>query len=164
MTDVSLSDALKEAYASAPQDQILYHTLEISHPDFSQPVRVVRGYDNITAAGEEWVAIPFDLQLPEVSANGLPSLVLTIDNVSRELSSAVESAVLSDTPITVKYRAFLSSEMTQAQNDPPLELQLSSITENETSIQARATLYDFVNKRFPAAVYRDEHFPSLVHF
>lgn len=34
MPDTTLSEALKEAYASAPSDVILLHTLELRHPSF----------------------------------------------------------------------------------------------------------------------------------
>ena len=34
MPDTTLSEALKEAYASAPSDVVLLHTLELRHPSF----------------------------------------------------------------------------------------------------------------------------------
>jgi hypothetical protein len=44
MPDPTISDALAEAYASAPSDQVIYHTLEIWHPAFTLPIRIVRDY------------------------------------------------------------------------------------------------------------------------
>ena len=41
MPDPALSAALAEAYAAAPIDQVILHTLEIWHPAFSVPIRVV---------------------------------------------------------------------------------------------------------------------------
>ena len=34
MPDAALSEALREAYASAPSNVVILHTLEIRHPDF----------------------------------------------------------------------------------------------------------------------------------
>lgn len=34
MTDATLTEALKEAYASAPSDITILHTLELRHPAF----------------------------------------------------------------------------------------------------------------------------------
>ena len=51
MTDASLSEALKEAYASADSEIIILHTLELRHPAFVDEnglptaIRVVR--DNV---------------------------------------------------------------------------------------------------------------------
>lgn len=102
MTDNTLSEALKEAYASAPSDVILLHTLELRHPSFvdenGEPtaIRVVR--DNINHictledsapldAGKavEFIAMGFDLELPPVEAIPVPEITLTLDNVSTEI-------------------------------------------------------------------------------
>ena len=50
MTD--LTTALKEAYASAPTNVIIYHTLELYHPSFTQAIRVVRDFDPLQATLE----------------------------------------------------------------------------------------------------------------
>ena len=52
MPDSTLSQALKEAYAAAPTSQIVYHTLEIYHPAFTQPIRVVRDFVDLAATLE----------------------------------------------------------------------------------------------------------------
>jgi hypothetical protein len=47
MPDPTLSEAIQEAYAHAPSDAIILHTLELRHPDFrddsGQPSRHPRG-------------------------------------------------------------------------------------------------------------------------
>jgi len=50
--DSTLSQALKEAYASAPSDLVIYHTLELRHPSFTSPIRVVRDYADLVATLE----------------------------------------------------------------------------------------------------------------
>ena len=48
MPDPTLSQAIKEAYAAAPSDVVILHTLELRHPDFEDDdgnptaIRVVR--------------------------------------------------------------------------------------------------------------------------
>jgi hypothetical protein len=162
MPDTTLSQAIKEAYASAPVQDIIYHTLEIDHADFTQPVRVVHGWDSITAGGVDWVAMPFELTLPEVSSIGPPTLQIRLDNVGRELMSGLESAAESSTPISITYRAFLLSDLSSAMNNPPMELTLTGVTATATTITATATLADFANRKFPRAVYRDDDFPGLI--
>lgn len=34
MPNPALSEAIREAYASAPSDVVILHTLELRHPDF----------------------------------------------------------------------------------------------------------------------------------
>lgn len=40
--DPLLEKAIAEAYASAPQDVIPLHALEVNHFTFTEPVRVIR--------------------------------------------------------------------------------------------------------------------------
>ena len=172
MPDSTLSQAIKEAYAAAPSSEVLYHTLEIWHPNFTQPIRVVRDYADLTATLESsaprnpsasvlFVGFAFDLVPPEVNHTGVPQCVIEIDNVSREIVANIELAMTSVEPITVIYRAFLSSDLTGPQNDPPMSLTISEITADVFKVRATATFGDLVNKRFPSQEYTVERFPGL---
>lgn len=174
MTDATLSEALQEAYASAPSDEIIYHTLEIYHPAFSVPIRVVRDAVDLTATLEasaprnpstsvSFTAFSFDVVPPEVFATGMPSCVIEIDNVSREILSQVEAALSSTETISVIYRQFLSGNLAGGpENDPPLTLTVLSISADVYRIRATCGFADLVNKRFPREVYTAERFPGLI--
>lgn len=64
--------------------------LEITHPDLSVPVRVVNDTVNITARGNEYVACPFALILPDDVAEQVPKAQLRVDNIGRELTQWLE--------------------------------------------------------------------------
>ena len=55
MPNNALSEALREAYASAPSDVVILHTLELRHPSFidddgdSIAIRVVRDNQDLKA-------------------------------------------------------------------------------------------------------------------
>lgn len=173
MPDSTLSQAIKEAYASAPDSSVAYHTLEIYHPSFTTPIRVVRDFVDLSAKLEStaprnpstyvtFVGYPFDIVPPEVSTTGVPTLQITIDNVSRDIMAGLESAVTTSTPITVIYRMFLSSDLTAPQNNPPMTLTIISLSADVFRVTATATFGDLVNKRFPSVLYNVETFPGLV--
>ena len=99
MPDPALSEAIQEAYANAPSDAIILHTLELRHPDFrddagnATAIRVVRDQVDLTArleadaplnAGQmvTFIAMGFDLDLPPVDTAPVPEIVVTLDNVS----------------------------------------------------------------------------------
>lgn len=173
MPDSTLSQAIKEAYASAPNTSVAYHTLEIYHLSFTTPIRVVRDFVDLSARLEStaprdastyvtFVGYAFDIVLPEVSSTGVPSLQITIDNVSRDIMANLELAVTTSTPITVIYRLFLSTDLTGPQNNPPMALTIISISADVFKVTATATFGDLVNKRFPSVTYNIETFPGLV--
>lgn len=173
MPDSTLSQAIKEAYAAAPNNDVAYHTLEIYHPSFTTPIRVVRDFVDLSAKLEAtaprdastyvtFVGYAFDIVPPEVSTTGVPQLQITIDNVSRDIMAGLEAAVTTSTPITVIYRMFLASDLAAPQNNPPMTLTIISLSADVFRITATATFGDLVNKRFPSQVYNIETFPGLV--
>lgn len=145
MTDNTLSEALKEAYASAPSDVILLHTLELRHPSFvdeyGKPtaIRVVR--DNVNHictledsapldAGKEveFIAMGFDLELPPVEAIPVPEITLMLDNVSTEIIQYLDRAVETQNMIEMTYRPYLSNDLSCPQMNPPITLVITEIT------------------------------------
>lgn len=170
--DDTLSQAMKEAYAVAPTSDIAYHTLEIRHPNFTAPIRVVRDYNDLMATLEAsapqnasesvlFVGFAFDIVPPEVNYTNIPQCVIEFDNVTREILMNIELAMASAEKITVIYRMFLSSDLSGPQNDPPMTLTLTEITADVFKIKATATFGDLVNKKFPAEVYTVDRFPGL---
>lgn len=173
MPDSTLSEAIKEAYASAPADEIIYHTLEIWHPNFTQPIYVVRDFNDLTAFKEAtaarspgaevtYVGFAFDFVPPEVDKAGVPQCVIEIDNVSREILANIEAAMGSTASITVIYRAYLSSDLSGPENDPPLELTIHSITADPFKVRAVAGFGSLANIKFPRQEYSAEVFPGLI--
>lgn len=164
MPDPTLSQAIKEAYASAPKVPV-YHTLELNHPAFSQPIYVVRDYADLTAyleTGEEvtFVRFAFDLKKPEISPTGVPQCTIEIDNVSREILANVQLAVASGEKITATYREYLASDLSGPQNNPPMPLTVTGIKATPMRVTATAGYGDLSNKRF-GTDYTDERFPGL---
>lgn len=173
MPDVTLSQAIQEAYASAPTDEVILHTLEIWHENFSQPIYVVRDTVDVLATieagaarngGQEvtFVAFAFDLVPPDVDKAGVPQCVIELDNVSRDIIANIELAMGSSSTITVIYRAYLDSDLSGPENDPPLELSILSITADPFKVRALAGFSSLANLKFPRLEYSAETFPGLV--
>lgn len=173
MPDPALSAAIQEAYASAPVDQVIYHTLELWHPAFSAPIRVVRDFNAIDARIEAgaardagavvtFVAFAFDIVPPDQTTSGVPQCVIEIDNVSREILAQIDLAVVSAEQIKAIYRAYLSDALLDGpENDPPMELTLISVSATPFRIRATAGFPDLVNLKFPKLDYELETFPGL---
>lgn len=173
MPDSTLTQALKEAYASAPNNSVAYHTLEIYHPAFTTPIRVVRDFVDLTATLENtaprnpntavnFTGYAFDIVPPEVSTVGVPQCQIQIDNVSRDITANLELAIPTSTPIQVIYRMFLSTDLSAPQNNPPMILTITSISVDVFKVTATATFGDLVNKKFPSVIYDVNTFPGLV--
>lgn len=175
MPNPTLSEALKEAYASADVNDVVINTIEIRHPAFTEPIRVVSDYApieakleaNAPANGGEIVTFQpfaFEITLPEMMDKGIPELQLRIDNVSREIIKNIELAISAPEKLEVTYRAYLFDDrlIHGPHNDPPLHLTITSIEADAIAITAKASIADFVNKKFPNEEYDDTRFPGLI--
>jgi hypothetical protein len=174
MTDSTLKAAIKEAYASAPSNAIIYHTLELRHPAFTSPIRVVRDYTDLTATLEAtapsnpgaqvtFVAFNFDFTKPEVSTTGVPQISIEIDNVDRSIVANVEAALTTMDLVQATYREYISTDLTGPQNDPPIHMTIMSITADVFRVKAVAGFPDLINRRFPTTEYDSETFPGLLN-
>lgn len=178
MPDSTLSQAIREAYASAPSDLVIYHTLELRHPAFVDeygnpaPIRVVRDWADLTVtledsaplnAGEEvtFIRFSFDFNKPEVAATGVPQLTIEIDNVDRAIVANIEAALTTTDLVEATYREFISSDLSGPQNDPPIHMTIMSITADVFKVKAVAGFPDLMNRRFPTLEYSSEVFPGL---
>lgn len=174
MPDPTLSAAIAEAYASAPVGQVIWHTLEIHHPSFSQPIRVVcdetaldarieAGAARDAGAVVTFVAYPFEIVLPDQSTTASPVCTLEIDNVSREIGVQLDAAILAGGAVEVIYRQYLSGyQLVGPENQPPLTMELKSVQMRRKRIRATIGFEDLLTRAYPRQTYDVETFPGLV--
>lgn len=170
----NLTEAIEEAYATAPAGQVILHTLEFRHPSFTAPLRVVNDQQDFVGTLEAtaplnpseavtFTAFAFDFVPPDVDSSGtLPEVTIAIDNVSREVLAYMDLAANSPNLIAVTYRPFLSNDPSEPQMNPPLTLTVRTVEADIFRITARASFGDFINKAFPATLYDATRFPALI--
>ena len=172
MPDSTLSQAIKEAYASAPRGVISYLTMELRHSLLTEPIRVVMDNADLVAyledtapinAGEQvtFIRYAFDLKKPEISPNGIPTVELEIDNVSREIVASIEAVLVSTELLKGTFREYLSTDLSGPQNDPPMHLDVMTVSADMFRVKATLGFPNLMNKRFPTLAYDPEIFVSL---
>jgi hypothetical protein len=172
MPDPALSQALREAFASAPSDTVILDTLELWHPSFAEPIRVVRDHADLTARLEAgaprdggrrvaFTALAFDFSPPPVDTAPVPEITLSLDNVGQDLADALEAAATSQDVITVTWRPYLSTDLEGPHMDPPITLTLTEVEADTMRVTGRARMLDIGNKAFPSITYTALRFPGL---
>ena len=179
MPNTSLSNAIKEAYSSAPTDAVILHTLEFRHELFSQPIRVILDNRDWTARLENsaplnggefvnFVAFVFDVTLPNLEESASPQLKIEMDNVTQVIQEQLQVASISDSLTEVTYRPYLSSNvdgngrLQSPEMDPPINLNVDSVSVTPLKITAIASFSDLGNKTFPTEEYNTTRFPGLL--
>jgi hypothetical protein len=173
MPDPALSQALAEAYASAPADEVWLQTLEIWHPSFTAPIRVVHDNQALEArleasaardAGALVTFTPYAFRVvkPELTAEQLAECAIEIDNTSREIGRALDAAVVADGAAVVVYREYLlDAALAGPGYDPPLVLTLRHVRLTPEAAVVTAGFPDLLNRTFPAEEYDLDRFPGL---
>lgn len=169
----SFSEALEEAYASAPKGEIILNTVEILHPSFEVPIRLVRNNRNIIAKLEkdayenpnemvEFIGAPWDFIMPSIEEDRVPEFGITFDNVSKEITKAISEAVKLPTPVIMIFRPFLASALEYgSQLDPPIEMEIAKASADNFKIKITANMEDTFYAAFLTQRYTDERFPAV---
>lgn len=166
MPNPSLEDALKEAYASAPSNQVILDTLEIRQVGVQETIFIVKAPVQLVALDEDGVQrvfqpMGFQMSLPEESEEGFRSLNIAVDNIDRRIGDFVQAAKSDSTAVEVIYRPYLSDDLSAPQMNPPLRLFLKEIQITDFQVTGKATFMDLVNQKFPSELYHRMRFPSL---
>lgn len=188
-TDDLWTQALQEAYATAPTEEVILHTLELRHPAFVEegvPVaaRVVADFGVQTEAGDpdpdlyghmltleadapmnagetvKFLSCMFDFKGPNQLENGIPSIELKLDNVSEIISQYMRDAIAINATLDVTYREYLLSD-TSAPGYILNGFTLSDVRITSTNAVGTARFADLYNKSFPNKVYRADDYPGL---
>lgn len=169
-----LAKALAEAYAVAPVSVAVLDTIEVSAVG-SLSLYLTNGFNTLYAnlfgslvgstytPGVEvgYIPTPFTVRLPASTADSLPSLNIEIDNIDHQLSDLVAKALEDGVAIIIKYRPYLSTDLTRPQLNPPMTFYAASAKITATSVVIQATFPDIVNKNFPNEQYSVTLFPGL---
>lgn len=179
MPDPTLDDALREAYASAPADEVILDTLELRHPTFldenGEPmaIRVVRDHHDLVArledgapmhAGQDvtFISLGFEMTLAPIELVAVPEMELAIDNVSTELMKHLDAAVQDPSPIQLTYRPYLASDPLTPRMDQPPSFELRDVKAGVMRVTGRCRVGMDLQRAFPFPLYTTREFPGLV--
>ena len=150
------TDALKAIYAQETGEAFLI-LLTLDHDTLAQPLRVSSDAVNTDSRGDTYVAFPFELVLPDDRENTAPRARLVIDNVSREVLSAIKTL---NTAPTVKMEIIRSSAPDVVEAVFP-DFKLTNIKYNALTIKGDLTLEDFTAEPYPSTIFSPSTFPAL---
>ena len=179
MPDPSMSDALKEAYAIAPADSLIIHTLEFRHPAFvndnGQPdsAFVTTNQEDVLARLEadapvralqivRFRHIRFRVTLAPIEVSPRPKLSIEIDNITRLVARQLQRAKGDPRPVELCYREYLASDLSAPQRDELPTFVLSEVEADLLTVRATAYIDIDLNRAFPSVLYTAVEYPGLI--
>lgn len=168
------SEAMLEANASAPPDEVEYCTLEFEHPSFAPFYIVANVADDMQFGIEvgsdvnsgqmvDHIACPFKSNYPEQREGQPPQCKVSVDNVQRELVPKIKAAMAVRADIKVTYREYPGSDLTEPAYGPVV-FRLSKVTMKGSTLEGTLMVGNLQNKRFPRSNcnYTTTQFRSLL--
>ena len=102
-----LSSAARAAIFAQETGEAFIFLLELSHPDFTDTLRVCNNGENVTSNGQTYLWFPFELTLAGETDDTLPRARLRICNVDRRIVQAVRS--VASQPVTARIALVMAS-------------------------------------------------------
>ena len=100
------SAALASAHAERTEE-VWVVLLQADHPDLAEPIRICTNNENITSNGHEYIALPFEIELPGEDPEQPGRARVRIDNMSPVI---IDTLRVISTPPTVTLRVILASQ------------------------------------------------------
>jgi hypothetical protein len=174
----TLQEAMEEAYASVAADNpIPLHAMEIDHPAFSGPLRVIRWpvagpeperflclHEEKASldpgARVEYVGFPFEITLPESSANTEGTFRFKVA-IYNEFDQYLMAAAMSPGVITATYRQFVKGRELEGPEAVWPGITISNPRREGTDIIADGMILGWMKKPY-GGLYLSIDYPGLV--
>lgn len=132
--------------------------LEINHAALAEPIRVVNDNQDLTSNGNLYIALPFNITLPDDFSEQIPRATLAIDNIGRELTQWLEaSAGARGATVTVR----LAMRDTPNVYEMELTMGLNNIAIDWLTVSGSLGYEDILNRPAVALTYRRDTAPGL---
>lgn len=171
---MTMSQAIKEAYARAGSTTVHKIALELRHTSWPVPARMIDHATDVTltlepgapvGAGQSVVFVGTGMEAnePELGAEPTAEMTITIDGVAGGMQALLEATSDSPSPIQVTIRAVALD----TDNDAvvgvltPYHLQVKSAAIDMTTVRLTMGRVAPVNMKFPRVKYSPETYPQL---
>ena len=153
----TLSATARAALFAQQTGQALLTLLEIDHPDLDAPIRVVNNTENIVSGGVTFCACAFDVPPPDDLSEAPPSVTLSICNVDRSITYALESIA---SPPTIKMWVIVGSTP-NVEEIGPIEFSLLAVSYDVLTIECTLGFEPILNESIPGHSFTPDLFPGI---
>jgi hypothetical protein len=154
---MQISDELRRDCFANESDLPLI-LLTISHSSLQDDIRVVNNKEAITSNGLEYIAFPFQIQLPDSKSDSQPSAKLTICNVSREIGVAIRS-ISTPPSVTIAVIRQDTPDVIEAQF---VGMRLNNVKYNMMTVTADLEFEDLTREEYPYLKFSPSIFKGII--
>jgi len=161
-----LSNSAKQALFAQATEEVFIVLVTIDHETFTSPIRVSSdpfellpdaGVRGVVSRGNEYLFMPFSINLPIQDDTGIARASLSVDNISREIVAAVRNA---RSALSITIEIVLASNVDDVEISIP-DFRLESISYDAFTVSGDLSIEYFDLEPFPARRFTPSDFPGL---
>ena len=166
MAGRALSNNAKQAIYAQETSEVFILLVTINHSSFTTPIRLASdsfellpsaGVRGVVSRGDEYIYLPFTINLPIQDDTGIARASISVDNISREIVAAVRSASSS---LSITIEIVLASDV-----DTPevtvADFALERVTYDAFTVSGEITVEYFDLEPFPSRRFTPSDFPGI---
>jgi hypothetical protein len=154
----ALSTLAKQAVFAQETGEVFLLLLTISHASLSTPIRVVADMQDVVSRGDTFTALPFGFVLPAEREDQIPRCRLWIDNVDREIVTAIRNATGSAPTLLAEIVLRAQPDTVEASFDG---YTLRDADYDVVQVSGDLSLEDPLNEPYPADSFTPNLFPAV---
>lgn len=153
----TLSTAAKQSLFAAHTGTVWLVLLTIDHDELDEPIRVVNNTVNITSRGNEFIAFPFEVELPQEREESPPKVTLRLCNADRRVVQAIRSI---QGPPTVTLEIVTSNDWDTVEIGP-LSFSLNEARFDAAVVEGDLNFEPVLDEAWPSGTFNPAGFPGL---
>lgn len=152
------ADGLRELFAQH-SGSVMLALVTFDHSTLPEPVRLVNDTRSLEYGGNTYIALPFELDLPDDVEDKVPSIELKVDNVDRRMVQLLRS--VSDPPdVTIEIVRVSNGMVTGELGPLDFSLLDASITAETVTLQIGYAV-DILNEPATQHIFNPGTAPAL---
>ncbi len=140
--------------------EVLLALVIIDHPSIvGGPLRVVQDLQDLTSNGNVYTAFPFQVTMPADTDEGPAKVMLTLDNIDRQMTVAIRSISPDSSPsVTIQLVVASTPDVVEIEM---AGLTLRNITGDAFTIEGELRMDEEDLIAFPEGAFTPQHFPGV---
>ncbi len=163
---MTMTPAVQQAYARASTSLLQLYAIDLDHPSFADPIRLVNYKQNLTIGADEYTGMAMDVEESSIDTEADSTYTIQIDGVPGAVQPYLKQASQTFDPVDVTIRVFAydvkTESLVDAQALATINLQSRNISFNKTTVSINMGYTNTANRAFPSQLYTPESNPGLV--
>ncbi|HXK71967.1 MAG TPA: DUF1833 family protein [Clostridia bacterium] len=147
----------RQAVNSQGSDEIFILLITLDHETLEDSIRICSGGQNIVHLGDTYIYYPFDMKIPDDTADNVPQATLIIENITPTIITALRSI---SSEISVNIKLILASDPDTIEIEFT-DMFISHISYNALTIEATIKAENYLTSYLVKDSFVPSQFPGL---